>query len=99
MSQNLIGIVKEYKGKYYVFPEPAEELVSDERSNGDKVRYLEITNPTTLGPYSSLEEVYKRAEFDFSMGYFEYGLSCSDWIDDVKLITTYNGKAVDEEKA
>lgn len=94
MSQNLIGIVKEYKGKYYVFPEPAEEVVSDEQSNGDKVRYLEITKPTTLGAYSSLEEAFSRAESDFFMGYFEYGLSCSDWIDDVKLVTTYQGKEV-----
>ena len=97
MSQNLIGIVKEYQDKYYVFPETAEEIVGDELSNGEKVRYLEITNPTTLGPYSSLEEAYRCAEFDFFMGYFEYGLGCLNWIDDVKLVLTYLGKVVGEE--
>ena len=29
MSQNVVGVVKKYKGKYYVFPETAEATVSD----------------------------------------------------------------------
>lgn len=96
MSQNLIGIIKKYQDKYYVFPENAEEIIGDELLNGEKVRYLEITNSATLGPYSSLEEMYKCAESDFFMGYFEYGLACLDWLGDVKLVLTYNGKAVDK---
>lgn len=117
MSQNLVGIIKKYQGKYYVFPETAEVVVSDaERYIGppgeegiyDSEHYetlpeeewkreLEITDYSTLGPYNTLEAAMKESELDFYDGYFEYGLSCSDYIDEVKLVLTYEGKEVQNE--
>lgn len=43
MSQNLVGIAKKYKGKWYVFPETAEEVL------GDKYKYVGPDNDIELG--------------------------------------------------
>lgn len=118
MSQNLVGIAKKYKGKWYVFPETAEEVIGDKEKyigpNDDTLlaedkywvklpedqwkRILEITSKCTLGPYNSLQEAIEKSQSDFFDGYFEYGVSTSDYIDDIKLVLTYNGKEVTEDK-
>lgn len=117
MSQNLIGVIKKYKNKWYVFPEPAEAVLSDtitnpeilnkkeftwdevkEKPESEWERILEITNPSTLGPYDSLEECMNKAETDFDpMFGFEYGLSTATMIDGVKLILTYKNEPVEDE--
>lgn len=119
MSQNLIGIAKKYKGKWYVFPETAEEVVGDKEKyigpdddtclgenkywiqlpKDQWKRILEITSNCTLGPYDSLQEAIEKSPTDFFDGYFEYGVSTSDYIDDIKLVLSYDGEEVKEDES
>ena len=119
MSQNLVGIAKKYKGKWYVFPETAEEVVGDKekyigpdddvlladnkywvkKPRSEWKRELDLDSRCTLGPYDSLEEAIEESPSDFFDGYFEYGVSASDYIDDIKLVLVKDGKEVEEDKS
>lgn len=96
MSANNVGIAKKYKRQWYVFDTIDEEVVGD-KENGNK-RFLEITDSNTLGPYQSLEEVYEKAEADSILGYFEGGIRHYTQLDGVKLVLTYQGKIVKEDR-
>lgn len=97
MSANNIGVLRKYKGNWYVFDETAEEVVGD-RENGNK-RYLEITDKLTQGPYKSLDEAYKKAEQESLIGEFEYGLHHVKELDGIKFVLTYKGKEVEDDSS
>lgn len=88
MSQNLVGVVKAYKGKWYLWPEVFEEVVGDEE-NGNK-RYLSIKD--AFGPYNDQLEAMQKGEKEFNKKYreqgFEYGVGNYDKIDGIKLVVT-----------
>jgi len=70
MSANNQTLVKEYKGKWYVFPDIMAESWSDE--NGKHRNELSIKNAD--GPYNSRDEAYQAAlKLDAKWGQFEEG--------------------------
>lgn len=110
MSQNLVGVIKRFQGKYYLFPEVAEATV------GDTQRYIGPPGQQYIhedGYYENLpeEEWERELEITQAIGpfstwneavrvgdkeyeYFEYGYHDLDMIDGVKLVLTYNGNPV-----
>lgn len=88
MSQNLVGVVKEYKGKWYLWPETFEEVVGD-AENGYQ-RFLSIKN--AFGPYKDQIEAINKGQKEFNKKYneygFEYGVGNYSEIDGVKLVVT-----------
>lgn len=97
MSQNLVGVIKEHKGKYYLWPETFEEVVGD-AENGNK-RYLYTKD--AFGPYDSYEQAEEQGTKDFNKKYgeygFEYGTGNYNVIDGVRLVVVEGAECETKE--
>lgn len=110
MSQNLVGVIKKFRDKYYLFPEVAEATVGDtqEYIGPPGQQYIHEDNY-----YRNLPEGEWKRELEITqaMGpfstwneavkagneeyeYFEYGYQDLSMIDGVKLILTLDGVPV-----